>query len=580
MNLIFRLFQKIKKIKRPGKEQKGMTISRRLSLAFCFVSAISAALAGMGIYGLAAAGGAADRSNEIMASLPCAARVMTEISSMESAVRDAVINFHNSALFDADLKALEQAGKSYEADAGTLRAAAGDSDAGLADADRLFKEEFKPRIDQALDAVKKNDLADADTLLQDSMKPEEQMLELYGSYMDGRIRTAGQAAEAAKRTSTLLFRLLLALSAAGIAASVLFGIRFSRSIGGPLRELAETARRFSGGALDLRVHYSRRNEIGVLADSLNASFQSLQQIVEEISGVLSDISGGNLTAAAVRDYPGDFAPVSRSLNAILAELNSVFSLVLSSSEQIEAGAGQVSAGAQQVARGASEQAEAVRRLSDSISGILREAEETAEDVAKVAAAVEKAVREISESDARMKRLLDEMDGIRSASDEIRKIIGTIDGIAFQTNLLALNASVEAARAGDAGRGFAVVALEVRNLAKRSAEASKQTSGLIEASARQTEEGFEAAGNTARSLTEVSDTFGEVGKRTGRIAAASQAQAQAVGGVNEAIGRVDAVVQRNSASSEQSAAASEELFSQAGLLREQLGRIRLREKSGA
>lgn len=577
MNLIFRLFHSIK---RPGKRPKDMTISRRLSLAFCLVSAISAALAGMGIYGLAAAGGAADRSNEIMVSLPSAARAMTEISAMESAVRDAVINFHNSQLFDADLKALEEAEKGYESDAAALHAAAGASGAGLADADRLFKEEFKAKLDQALDAVKKNRLADADTLLQDSMKPEEQLLELYGGYMDNRIQTAKQAADDAKRTSALLFRLLVGFSAAGIAASVLFGIRFSRSIGGPLRELAETARRFSGGALDLRVHYSRQNEIGALADSLNASFQSLQQIVEEISGVLSDISGGDLTAAAVRDYPGDFAPVSRSLNAILTGLNEIFSLVRSSSEQIEAGAGQVSAGAQQVAHGAAEQAEAVRRLSDSISGILREAGETAEDVAKVAGAVEKAAREISESDARMKRLLGEMDAIRSASGEIRKIIGTIDGIAFQTNLLALNASVEAARAGSAGKGFAVVALEVRNLASRSAEASKQTAGLIEASVRQAGEGVEAAGNTARSLDGVTDTFGEVGNRIGRIAAASRAQAQSAGLVNEAIGQVDAVVQKNSASSEQSAAASEELFSQAGLLREQLGRIRLREQTGA
>ena len=572
MNLIFRL---LRSIKRPGKRPKDMTISRRLSLAFCLVSAISAALAGMGIYGLAAAGGAADRSNGIMVSLPSAARAMTEISAMESAVRDAVINFHNSQLFDADLEALEEAEKGYESAAAALHAAAGASGAGLADADRLFKEEFKAKLDQALDAVKKNRLADADTLLQDSMKPEEQLLELYGGYMDDRIRTAQQAADDAKRTSALLFRLLVGFSAAGIAASVLFGIRFSRSIGGPLRELAETARRFSGGALDLRVHYSRRNEIGALADSLNASFQSLQQIVEEISGVLSDISGGDLTAAAVRDYPGDFAPVSRSLNAILTGLNGIFSLVRSSSEQIEAGAGQVSAGAQQVAHGAAEQAEAVRRLSDSISGILREAGETAEDVAKVAGAVEKAAREISESDARMKRLLGEMDGIRSASGEIRKIIGTIDGIAFQTNLLALTASVEAARAGSAGKGFAVVALEVRNLASRSTEASKQTAGLIEASVRQAGEGVEAAGNTAHSLAEVTDTFSEVGNRIGRSAAASRAQAQSAGLVNEAIGQVDAVVQKNSASSEQSAAASEELFSQAGLLREQLGRIRLR-----
>src|SRR5690606_32986476 len=92
--------------------------------------------------------------------------------------------------------------------------------------------------------------------------------------------------------------------------------------------------------------------------------------------------------------------------------------------------------------------------------------------------------------------------IQSSSDEIRKIIKTIDEIAFQTNILALNAAVEAARAGEAGMGFAVVADEVRALAQRSAQAAKETAAKIENAVTRTHQGVALTSKVEQALNEI------------------------------------------------------------------------------
>jgi methyl-accepting chemotaxis protein len=129
--------------------------------------------------------------------------------------------------------------------------------------------------------------------------------------------------------------------------------------------------------------------------------------------------------------------------------------------------------------------------------------------------------------AEMNAMSRSMDAIKGSSDNIAKIIKTIDEIAFQTNILALNAAVEAARAGEAGMGFAVVADEVRNLAQRSATAARETADKIEDSIRKSQEGVTISGRVSASLQEILTKARQVDDLVAEIASASKEQSPGV-----------------------------------------------------
>lgn len=177
---------------------------------------------------------------------------------------------------------------------------------------------------------------------------------------------------------------------------------------------------------------------------------------------------------------------------------------------------------------------------------------------------------VNKVDDQMGIMVQAMEEITRSSQETGKIIKTIDEIAFQTNLLALNAAVEAARAGEAGAGFAVVADEVRNLAIRSSEAAKNTSGLIEGTIKAVQRGNELTHETREAFQENAAISVKVEQLIEEIAAASQEQSQGIGQVNKAVSEMDKVTQQTAANAEESAAAAEELNAQAEQMKGYVG----------
>ncbi len=429
-----------------------------------------------------------------------------------------------------------------------------------------------------IDAANKGDYDAAMEILDnEAMTAYNAMTKALDTLTDYNSTGAYEAGE----NSALLYRVSVVISIVLVVMVITFGLMVAaavaKSIHRPVEEIKNAAVKMAQGNLDIQLDYNSQDELGVLSAQMKELVRKLKAIIDDENAFLAKLAASDYTVESVcpGEYTGGFYPLLVSFNKIADKMNENFYQIGTSAEQVSNGAEQVANGAQALAQGSTEQASSVEELSSSINSISQQVNTNAE-VARTASLKANEVGEgMQVSNKKMEEMMEAMTDISGSSREIGKIIKTIEDIAFQTNILALNAAVEAARAGAAGKGFAVVANEVRNLASKSAEASQNTSALIERSIKAVENGTRIADETAKSLLQAVEGAKEATRIINQISEASEHQAKAINQVTIGIEQISSVVQSNSATSEQSAAASEELSSQAQVLKRLVSTVRLR-----
>ena len=324
----------------------------------------------------------------------------------------------------------------------------------------------------------------------------------------------------------------------------------------------------------IRALSTTKDEIG---QSIAGSASFVNHVANIATG-LETIADGDLTVEVATLSSRDI--MGLSLQKMLANLNSMFYEIQTSAVQVTNGSKQIADGAQALAHGSMIQATSIEELSNSISEIAKKTKENAETAEKTAKLSETIKGNAEKGSQQMDDMIVAVKEINEASQSIRKIIKTIDDIAFQTNILALNAAVEAARAGQHGKGFAVVAEEVRNLASKSADAANDTGNMIQNSIEKAELGSDIAERTSKSLKEIVSGINESSQFIEEITMASDEQESGISQINDGIDKVAQVVQQNSATAEQSAAASEEMSGQSDMLQQLITRFKLKGGNAA
>jgi len=295
--------------------------------------------------------------------------------------------------------------------------------------------------------------------------------------------------------------------------------------------------------------------------------------VAKFNEVMEAVAAGDLSVQSDIQSKDEIGMMSNTLNATIAQLREAMLQVQESALAISTASGEISMGNTDLSRRTEEQAASLEETASSMEQITSNVNQTADNARSANTESGKARQVATEGGTAVTQVIAAMEAINQSSAKINEIIGVVDEIAFQTNLLALNAAVEAARAGEQGRGFAVVAAEVRNLAKRSADAAKEIKGLIRESVAKSNEGTRVAAHAGDTIQEVVTNVQRVSSLVSEIAGATQEQSTGLNEINKAVVQMDEVTQQNAALVEEAAAAAESLDAQAHALTEIVARFK-------
>jgi methyl-accepting chemotaxis protein-1 (serine sensor receptor) len=388
--------------------------------------------------------------------------------------------------------------------------------------------ETRMKYAEALDA-RKLDLAEK---YMEEWKPQFEKLK---DQTDKLISLQQEIAESLMKEQEQSAETVFIVSLAFLFISIVFGvvitIVLSRAISRPVQKGLEFSKKIAEGDLTSRVDLKQKDELGMLADSLNKAADNLESLISNVI-----VSSQNLAQAVE----------------------------------------QISSGNQNLSQRTSEQASSLEEVASTIEEATATINQNAENAERAKELMEDGAEKSKNGNIIAKDAVSAIVQMNESSKKVADIISVINDIAFQTNLLALNAAVEAARAGEQGRGFAVVAGEVRNLAQRSGSSAKEIESLIRETIERVEKGTDLVNKTGLALSEIAESAKTSTVIINEIAAASQEQRSGINQINTAITEMDNMTQQNASLVEETASASEEMSNQAQELLDLVQEFKIRE----
>ncbi|MFZ5807040.1 MAG: methyl-accepting chemotaxis protein [Verrucomicrobiota bacterium] len=372
-------------------------------------------------------------------------------------------------------------------------------------------------------------------------------MEVLDSLMEYQSKEASSAVEEAHGNVKSSTTIITAGMTGGFLIALAFGIIITKGITKPVSQTVDLIRAIAAGDLTQQANIHQKDEIGVLADSSNATSTKLRGILKEFAQNASTLSSASEELAAA----------SNQMASTSEEMNAQTTSVASAGEQLSANVNNMAATAEEISQSVNNVASSVQEMNASVTEVSKNCVREA-DIAKQANVQANETREI-------------MNKLGNSAKEIGKVVEIISSIADQTNLLALNATIEAASAGEAGKGFAVVANEVKELARQSAQATEQISSqiaemqkntensvaTIEGIAKVIEEINQIASTIATAVEEQSATTNEIAKTMSGISSATNELAknvqEAAKGTNQVSSNIQGI---NQASQQVSSGATE------------------------
>ncbi|TVY09494.1 methyl-accepting chemotaxis protein [Paenibacillus cremeus] len=315
--------------------------------------------------------------------------------------------------------------------------------------------------------------------------------------------------------------------------------------------------------------------------------RSIARPIVYITDVVKELSDGDFRPRLQVQSKDELGALARHMNEMLESLTATIEQVSAASISVASSSQQITASTDEVAKGSVDQADRARSMADLFESLEGSIKQVAQIAGQAQGLSQEAVHIAKEGTSiitlsidKMEQVNRQMTSLESDSKQIGNIIEVINDIAEQTNLLALNAAIEAARAGEQGRGFAVVADEVRKLAERSGEATKQIAAIIGGMQVSTTNCVQAVGEgvsqfaqTRQSFDSIVTKVNETSQKVEEIASSSVEQASKASEVLHTIESVASVSEQAAAAAEETAAATQELSNLAERLSSSVDRFK-------